>query len=224
MAGHWVLLLGCFVGLSGNPCRCQAQQVEDHLQPLTGYFASYNFQHAYYSKVRETLYTGLTATPLIRIVVLPSFAPEYGLYLEKKEGNYLLTYRVCKTNMWSALAFFTEKPKQNTSVATDTKVVELSEPLVKALRQALSTAIGQTRYPAPSNSQHSDGTTYVFEAFVEGLGAAGGQTWSPRSATKMGALVSLVTNLQKLAYAPADPQQAALLQQAQQLVEQLTEQ
>lgn len=198
-----------------------AQQVKDHLLPSEGYFTSYAHQRAYYPRVRDVLGAGLTDTPLAQVVVLPSFTPEYLVSLEERGAKYYLTYRICETSVWASL-----QEKRLPSVSVKTTTVELSQSAATAVVATFSQAISQTHYPEPSTNRSlgSDGTTYEFSNFQQGVGLQGGQTWSPRTGTKMSDLVALVTSLKKVTTAPADAQlQTALIQQAQQLGVRLTD-
>ncbi|RZJ88668.1 MAG: hypothetical protein EOO60_10820 [Hymenobacter sp.] len=219
MSCPWFLILWYVAWLAGAPRMSQAQATADYLRPMRGYFSSTS--PAYYAKVRETLYAGLAAQPLLGTVACPSFSPEYLLCVERKEGKFFLTYRICQTNIWYASEFFTQKPPKSKPIAVTTKTVEVTQPLVDALRQVFSTAIAQTKYPDPTDSRGTDGTTYTFVAYLEGIGAAGGETWSPPADSKMGALVDLVDHLRVLVDTPAAQDQTALTQQAQQLVARL---
>jgi hypothetical protein len=218
MPCRWLIVLCCVVGLTGSPLVSFAQKAEDHLRPMKGYFTSSS--PAYYAKVQQTLYAGFSSQPLLGVVILPSFSPEYLLCIEHKGDQYFLTYRVCQTNIWYANHFAYAKPPKSKPVAVTTKSVEVNRPLVEALRQVFGQAIAQTKYPEPAYGYGSDGTTYTFVAFIEGVGFAGGETWSPRAGTNMSALVDLVANLNKLVDMPAEQHQTALIQQAHQLVEQ----
>lgn len=216
MPYRWLLIFWCFAGLTSEPLVAHAQQQADHLHPMTGYFNATS--PAYYAKVRETLFAEFATAPLLGAVVCPSFEPEYALFVTQKPGKHMLTHRNCQTNIWYAGHFAYAKPRKSHPVAVTTKTVEVNQVLVAALRHAFGAAIAQTRYPEPAYSLRSDGTTYTFVAFIEGVGTAGGQTWSPSAGTNMGALVDLVANLKKLVDAPTEQAQTALMQQAQQLV------
>ncbi|MBF9221784.1 hypothetical protein [Hymenobacter ruricola] len=209
------LLATCLLGAAPKT-PLLAQAMEDHLLPSQGYFASYAHERPYYPKVQEALCAGLSDTPLARVVVLPSFSPEYALSLEEKAHKYYLTYRVCLTSAWGAL-----QRKETKPVAVSTVTVELGAPAAVAVASAFNKAILQTKYPAPTEgfSVRLDGTTYAFITFQRGVGLQSGETWSPVAGTKMGKLVAIVETLKKVTITPADqPLQAELLQQARQLL------
>ncbi|WBA44367.1 hypothetical protein [Hymenobacter canadensis] len=197
-----------------------AQQGKDHLVPTEGIFTSYSHEQAYYSRVGDVLLAGLTDSPLARVVVLPSFSPEYVLSLEQRAAKYYLTYRICQTRVWSN---YEKTPAIRIQVNTTT--VELSKPAALLVAKAFKQAIAKTRYPAPSkyHDNGSDGTSYHFSHFQLGIGLRGGQTWSPEKGSKMSDLVALTTTLNKVAAAPTDAKiQITLTKQAQLLIVRLT--
>lgn len=204
--------VGIFTGAEGRP----VVQPHDCLEPEEGYLVSYAYAANYYPKLRELLYAGLGDSPVARVVVLPSFAPEYVISIDQKARTYYLTYRVCQTSLWSALA------KKGKQVAVDTKTVELSQELATAVARLFNAAVDQTKYPEPIPSMNSDGTTFTFSTFRMGIGLRGGKTWSPQDGTHMGALVALVSHLQRIATAPDDHMlRVNLLAEANQLTVEL---
>jgi hypothetical protein len=204
-----LFLIGCCCIYAWS---AQAQQAEDHLQPGRGYFFSHSYAASCYPKVQQVLYTGLSASPLARVVVLPSFGPEYVVSIDQKGSKYYLTYQVCPDSLGADLQ------KTAKQVAIDSKAVEVSQGLAKLLHQTFNTAIAQTKYPKPVQSIRADGITFVFSAFQVGIDLQGGETWSPATGN-MGALVALVDHLKQLASTPADQQlQRDLLHEANKLL------
>jgi hypothetical protein len=203
------LLAGSVVTL-----RVQAQAAEDHLQPAKGYYTS--GQAAYYSKVPEVLFAGLHGTPLARVVVLPSLLPEYMLSLDRQADKVYLTYQSTQqTSLWHEL-----QTKSGVTPPLETKVVELQPEVATALTHLVSLAVGQTRYPKPTDTvtMRNDGNTFTFLYMQPHVGWQAGETWSPPAATHMGRLVGVVEHLRQLAMgAPSAGAQAALLVESTQL-------
>lgn len=191
-----------------------AQTLEDHLQPADSYYTS--GQVAYYSKVQEVLYAGLRGKPLARVVVLPSLLPEYILSLDRQAGKVYLTYQtVHKTSIWHEM-----QSKTGVTPPLDTKVVELKSEVASALTQLFTAAVGQTRYPKPTDSisERSDGTTFTFIIVQPHVGWQAGQVWSPATYTRMGRLVTLVEQLRKVATTSnSSSPQTALLKECNEL-------
>lgn len=204
------------IELAGEQEPWPALQADDHLQPTPGYLVSYSYATSYYPKLREVLYTGLGDSPAARVVVQPSFTPEYVLSIDQKEQTYYLTYRICQASLWSTLA------KTGKLVAVDTKAVELNPKLAKVIARLFNTAIAQTKYPGPVQRVGFDGTTFTFSAFQMGIGLQGGDTWSPPPGTHMGALVALTDHLKQLVAVPNDQALlTTLLREAEQLTTEL---
>lgn len=207
------LLILCFL----TTLTSQAQERNKYLEPVGGHFSSYAYQNEYYSKVREVLYVGLADDALAQVVVRPSFQPEYALSIERQDQRYYLLYNVAQRSIWGAL-----QTKQGPPVTVESRRVEIGEPLAMAVVALWNTAIGQTRYPPPTVTIRSDGTTYTFVTFQAGVGLRAGQTWSPAASTPMARLVDVVLKLQKLADGSAGLEfQAELVRAADHLRRQL---
>ena len=200
-----LLCLSAFAG--------QAQQRDDHLLPAKGLLAGYSFQDKYYPKVRETLCAGLDLNPVARLVVLPSFQPEYVLSIDQKGNKYFLIYNQAQKSIWSAL-----QAQGSPKVEVEAKSVEISKETATMVGDLFNTALDQVRYPAPVMSIRGDGTTYTFIAFRAGNGIRAGETWSPSAKTKMATLVAVAEGMKELATTSANQQlEQDLLLQAKQL-------
>lgn len=220
MSCSWFRLLCGLLAGSVVTLRVQAQAAEDHLQPAKGYYTS--GQAEYYSKVPEVLFAGLHGTPLARVVVLPSLLPEYVLSLDRQADKVYLTYQSThKTSLWHEL-----QTKSGVTPSLDTKVVELQPEVATALTHLVGLAVGQTRYPKPTDTvtMRHDGTTFTFVYVQPHVGWQAGETWSPGAATHMGRLVGVVEHLRQLATgAPSAGAQAALLAESTQLSAELAQ-
>lgn len=195
----------------------QAQQKDDHLLPATGLLSGYPFQDKYYPEVRETLYAGLDLNPVARLVVLPSFQPEYVLSIDQKGNKYFLIHNQAQKSIWSA-----SQAQGSPKVEVEAKSVEISKETATTVGELFNTALDQVRYPAPVMSIRGDGTTYTFIAFRAGNGIRAGETWSPSVKTKMATLVAVAESLKELAATPTNQQlEQELLRQAKQLTTEL---
>ena len=173
-------------------------QPDDYLRPSQGYLISPAYAADYYPKLREVLYAGLSDSPTARVVVQPSFAPEYVVSIDQKAATYFLTYQVCQTSLWSTLAH------KGKLVEVTTKTVEISQTLATAIARLFNAAIAQTKYPGPVQRLGFDGTTFTFSTFRPGIGLQGGDTWSPPAGTHMGALVDLADRLKQVVTMPSN--------------------
>lgn len=214
---RWLRFALCALLFSFHALASQAQQRDDHLVPTEGLLTSYSGQDQYYSKVRETLYAGLSENPVALLVVLPSFEPEYVLSIDQKGSKYYLTYNQAQKSIWSA-----SQAQGSPKVEVEAKSVEMSKEAATTVGELFNTALDQVRYPAPVMSIRGDGTTYTFIAFRAGNGIRAGETWSPGVKTKMATLVAVAESLKELAATPTNQQlEQDLLQQAKQLTTEL---
>lgn len=213
----WLRLGVCTLFLYFSAFASQAQQKEDHLLPTKGLLTFYSGQDQYYSKVREILYARLSENPVARLVVLPSFQPEYVLSIDQKANKYYLTYNQAPKSIWS-----TTQAQSSSKVEAQAKSVEISKQMATTVGVLFNTALDQVRYPAPVMSMRGDGTTYTFIAFREGNGIRAGEIWSPDVKTKMATLVAIAESLKELAATPTIQQlEQDLIQQAAQLTTEL---
>lgn len=159
----------------------------DHLNPAEGYFSAPN--HTYHLRVRETLLADFSTTPLAGLLVLPSFEPEYTLWIGKDWRRYYAIYRVAKSSIWQAL----QNPLA-ASVTVNTYSTELPAELAQELAALFWTALGQTRY-AQQSAIILDGTAYYATAFRTGSGLRNGETQSPPTSSKLRGLVDLAERI-----------------------------
>ena len=194
----------------------QARGYADHLLPPKSYFADDNWHHAYYKAVREALCAGLSDEPLARVLVLPSFLPEYVLSVQRTEAGYSLTYRVCQPSVMGTY-------EDHLPVRVHTTTVPLSPAVAGAVARVFTAAVAQTRYPVGHSGNGLDGTRYTFAAYERVVGFRSGERWSAPTGTRMRALQDLQETLRQIALTPANKlTQQRLLQQAQQLLPRLT--
>ncbi|MGI4865576.1 MAG: hypothetical protein ACRYFZ_16765 [Janthinobacterium lividum] len=159
----------------------------DFLKPVDGYFSKNSDE--YHLRVRETLLVDFSSTPLAGLIVLPSFAPEYALWIGKDWRRHYAVYRVGKTSIWQ-----TSQQPLAAPVNFYTCNAELPPELAQALATVFWAALGQTRYPGNERIT-LDGTSYYFTAFRAGSGSRIGQTWSPNSSLRLGKLIALAESV-----------------------------
>jgi hypothetical protein len=199
-----------------HPYVGRAYSYADHLLPAESYFANPDWHHAYYRAVRDALCAGLSDEPLARVLVMPSFLPEYVLAVQRKGAGYSLTYRVCEPSVW-------ETHEGHLPVRVHTTTVPLRPAVATAITQLFTAAVAQTRYPAGDSGDGLDGTRYTFTTYERTVGFRSGERWSPPAGTRLRALVEVQATLRQLALNPTNGLlQQRLLQQAQQLLPRLT--
>ncbi|MEZ0538493.1 hypothetical protein [Fibrella arboris] len=170
---------------------------QDYLEPGTGYFSANGSEQHYYKLVRENLFVGLADHPTTRVIVFPSFSPEYLVALEKDHLEYYLIFRTCNKRIWSIRGM----PEPLTLIE---KKIEISPELGQRLNEFLFVTISQARYPPIEyitfQGQKSvmafpmgvDGIHYRFVASVPDSDVRSGETYSPKADSPMGRLVKMV--------------------------------
>ena len=161
--------------------------MSDHLTPVEGYFSVAN--HSYHLQVRETLLANFSPMPLAGLVVLPSFEPEYALWIGKDWRRHYAIYRVAKLSIWQTIQNPLAKP-----VACTTYQVELPVALAQAMAALFWSALGQTQY-AQQPAITLDGTAYYATAFQAGSGLRSGKTESLPASSKLRGLIDLSEKL-----------------------------
>ena len=154
--------------------------------------------HEYYSKIHAVLFNGLTDSPEIRILVIPSFTPENVLDIDfdRENNKYYLKYNICDKRIidrvW-AIKFCTEIDKKSVD-------------LIKSL---FGLAIDQAKFPPPVEEgemilSRFDGDDYYFTVNEYEYGIKSGKVWSPSRGTKMSKLVAVGNKLIELAKSKKD--------------------
>ncbi|GAA4400778.1 hypothetical protein GCM10023187_14290 [Nibrella viscosa] len=167
---------------------------DDHLEPEAGYFADFNFRHEYYPHIRNLLLKNLSQNPVARVLVLPTFAPEYVISIEKDKrwDTYFLICAEARENI------FQQPAKEGIEVVV--RRIQLPKDLALQLNKLFMTAIGQVSYRR-NQAWGVDGTTFHFTAYNVGEGVRSGCTWSPQRGSRMHDLVQVTQLLQKMATA-----------------------
>jgi len=154
----------------------------DNLQPEKGLFSGYNPLHdSYYLAVKKVLFDSLSLHTDLRVIVMPSFSPEYLISLDTKEGKTTLSYRIAKQQIWQI-------PKPNDQIKFNNYQIEFDPSLTQKIHELFVLAISQARFESLPDGL--DGTTYVFMTYENGYGLISGQTWSPRT-EKLSGLVTI---------------------------------
>jgi hypothetical protein len=186
------IILLCNIGIT------KAQNSDDHLEPVHGFFDSYNFSFEYYSNVRKVLLNGLSDRPDVRYLILPSFSPESVLDIELDRDNYkcFLIYHICEQKICYNKQWETVKVKKYKT--------EMDIKSAKLLISLFSMAIAQVRFPPPVEKGgmvaiRHDGENYYFSVKEVGYGMKSGKVWSPEPGTKMNKLVTIGNKLIELA-------------------------
>jgi hypothetical protein len=180
----------------------------DNLQPEKGLFSGYTFLDEYYIAVKKVLFDSLSLQTDLRIVVMPSFSPEYLISIDTKESKTYLTYRIAKQQIWQI-------PKPNDKVKFNNFKVEFDPAITKKIHELFVLAISKSRFDYLPDGV--DGTTYIFITYKQGYGLMGGQTWSPRT-EKLSGLVAIAEWLNDCARTGALMNKDKMLQKINDLI------
>jgi hypothetical protein len=164
----------------GLPLTAKAQA--DNLQPETGYFSGFYPDDSYYPVVKKVLFDSLSYYTDLRVVVLPSFLPEYLISLDTKDGNTYLTYRIANRQIYNFPGPSSDK------VQFSTYKIQFDSSIAKKIHQLYFMAISKAKF-IPRDSG-LDGTSYFFMVFHQSYGLICGKTWTPTTG-KMGDLVTI---------------------------------
>ncbi len=168
------------------------QAQNEHLEPVESIFDEYDFRFEYYSLVREVLMNGLSDTPEVRFLIIPSFAVEEVVAIEERKGKYYIVHHKMQNSIW-----YTEKNKDKIKVLK--KAVEISKADMQLYHELFKVAVKNKEYPE-QEILGFDGVNYYFSAKNdENNKLRTGTTWSPSEKSKIGGLTNIGKSLIKLA-------------------------
>lgn len=181
-----LLILGILLGIP----TLKAQN--EHLEPVESIFDEYDFMFEYYSLVREVLMNGMTDTPEVRFLIIPSFAVEEVVAIEDRNGKYFIVHHKMKNSIW-----YTEKNKRKIKVLK--KAVEISKVDMQLYHKLFKVAVNNRKYQE-KEILGVDGVNYYFSVKNDGSNKIRtGTTWSPSEKSKIGELTNIGKSLIKLA-------------------------
>ena len=182
----FLIIFGVLLGIP--PIQAQ----NEHLEPVESIFDEYDFRFEYYSLVREVLMNGMSDTPVVRFLIIPSFAVEEVVAIEKRNGRYYIVHHKMQNSIW-----YTEKNKKKIKVLK--KAVEISKTDMQLYHELFKVAVDNREYPE-KEILGLDGVNYYFSAKNdENNKLRTGTTWSPADKSKIGELTDIGKSLIKLA-------------------------
>lgn len=126
------------------------------LLPNESIFDIKNYQWVYFAKVSYKLFENLSDDPKVRIVVKPSFSPEYVFQIEKnKEEIYFAKLNVASEKIWYSKNF--------DSVTIQEFSAEIEEDDAELFSEILSKILKNTHFKSKPNFT-TDGVTYNVSA------------------------------------------------------------
>jgi len=181
------ILIILLVGVSSN---IYSQGQGEYLEPTQNIFSLYDYQFEYYFKVRQKLLDGLSDSPEVRFLVIPSFTPEYVVDIEfdREQDKYFIKHNICKKSIW-----YNDNWEK---IMVYKFKSELDETSALKIKELFELAIRQSKYPE-DEIIGLDGANYYF--FVDSMGIKTATIWSPNEGTNMFELIEIANLLPELA-------------------------
>lgn len=174
-------------------------QVFDYLKPDFSTLTDFDFSSDYKTQIRKKLLFDLSDFPIARILVCPSFEPEFAVSIETKldknrkeydESKTYLILRTCYPSIWNSYL-----NKDNSSIVS-TKEILIDSVFSQVLESLFKSALSKARFSLEP-TDGVDGTNYYFMSSIEFEGVLCGYTWSPDSGTRMNELCEITVLLRK---------------------------
>jgi hypothetical protein len=172
----------------------------ENLEPVESIFDEYDFRFEYYSLVRKILMNGMSDTPELRFLIIPSFSVEEVVAIEERKGKYYIVHHKMKKSIW-----YTEKNKEK--IGVEKKEIEISKTDKDLYYELFKTAVNNRKYPEKERLGF-DGTNYYFSVSDKGLKT--GTTWSPSKKSKIRRLTEIGQSLIKIAQSTKENEVAKL--------------
>jgi hypothetical protein len=157
----------------------------------------FDFSSDYKTQIRKKLLFDLSDFPIARILVCPSFEPEFAVSIETKldkngkeydESKTYLILRTCYPSIWNSYL-----NKDNSSIVS-TKEILIDSVFSQVLESLFKSALSKARFSLEP-TDGVDGTNYYFMSSIEFEGVLCGYTWSPDSGTRMNELCEITVLL-----------------------------
>jgi hypothetical protein len=177
-----------------------ANAQNENLEPVESIFDEYDFRFEYYSLVRKVLMNGMSDTPELRFLIIPSFSVEEVVAIEERNGKYYIVHHKMKKSIW-----YTEKNKEK--IGVEKKEIEISKTDKDLYYELFKTAVKNRKYPEKERLGF-DGTNYYFSVADNRLKT--GTTWSPSEKSKIGRLTNMGQSLIKIAQSTKENKVAKL--------------
>ena len=182
---------------------------QEHLEPVSGFYYTFDHQFEYYSKIRNILFKGLTDTPILRFVVVPSFTQEHVLDIEGNDGKYYLVFQKVDKPIWG-----NNHPE---AIELKTYRKEIAKESVDLVQKLFLSALEQTRYPE-RGTHGNDGVNFFFSTWGD-FQLLSGTVWSPREGTKLRRLSDIGYDL--ISMTQADGKEVTLKPHVKEKIEKL---
>lgn len=147
--------------------------------------------------------------PFVRMVVIPSFAPEWAVTLYPKDREARVVLRVLSKSLWGEFSGCSPLAGRPADVDVQVHSAALSGDLAGEIVAVWREALLHLEPFSDAWSRGSDGVTYHASAWLRSYGLVCGETWSPGSGRDE-LLVRLTEGLREHAEHPSAESAAAL--------------
>ncbi|MGO3155611.1 MAG: hypothetical protein ACTIK4_11520 [Mesonia sp.] len=158
---------------------------QNNLEPVESIFDEYDFRFEYYAFVRKMLMSGMSDTPELRFLIIPSFEVEEVVAIEERNEKYFIVHHKMKESIW-----YTEKNREKIEV--EKKEIEISKIDLELYHELFKIVVKNRQYP-DEQTLGFDGTNYYFSVADERLKT--GTIWSPSEKSKIGRLTKIGNSL-----------------------------
>ena len=167
----------------------------DHFEPSDSVLTAVEWSYQYHAALRQVLLASAPSDPYFRVVVMPSFFPEWAISIGRPSaGRASLELIEARKPVYSG--------KGPRTPGTTTSVADVDAFVAESLRSVLEKLLLDTRPCGTLDGRMGyDGVTYQFSAWLRGRGTLSGETWSPEEATRAGQVVKVVGLLYRIARA-----------------------
>lgn len=141
-----------------------------NFEPNNSIFEIYDYQFEYYSKIRNKLFKNLSDSPELRLLVKPSFSPEYIFQIEKDKTNeiYIAKLNIVNESIWYS--------KNYNSIIVNEYTAHIENKDADLLSKIYLKSIEKSHFPI-KDFFGLDGVTYNFSVWDKGIKS--GTIWSP---------------------------------------------
>lgn len=166
------------------PYKCFAALIiKDHLNPAQNLFTVPDIAGVYYLQVKKILLKDSPLYSVARMIVLPSFEPEWMISINKTSGGaFELEYVVVNQQIYAN--------RQPDKIRVIKKSVAIPKDISTKIQAIWERALLGTQYDE-SMSFGFDGTAYIFSSYIQGKNFYVGEKWTPAENTYTGALTHL---------------------------------
>ncbi len=190
-----ISILVCYSYESNSQNSPRAQEIEqkyneltkelDHLDPLRSIFDLSDASLEYKYRLTYIVANSQNGQLICRLLVTPSFSPEYIIKIEKNTEKYFVTYLLANKNIWQ-----TEKFDE---IKFQKRRWEISKQNAGKIHNLFETSLDHTK-SSDKTRKMTDGINYYFTSIGNGRLRSGTKK-SPKKGTKIYELIQIIESL-----------------------------